>query len=144
MINKKIFLISSDYIGGTVTFFYQNFEFLNKKKIQTYLFCNKSPQTKRFNNKNKIFFFKNLINNITFRNILEKTSTFLGYSRWGDLLPQTNNGMPNPYETRIINISSHSKHAGEEVTELTEDDKRVLGYLMEQINKIYYPESRAR
>ena len=78
------------------------------------------------------------------RNILEKTSTFLGYSRWGDLLPQTNNGMPNPYETRIINISSHSKHAGEEVTELTEDDKRVLGYLMEQINKIYYPESRAR
>jgi len=72
MRNKKVFLISSDYIGGTVTFFYQNFEFLHKKKIQTYLLCNKSPQTRRFNNKNKIFFFKNLINSIKFRDILTK------------------------------------------------------------------------
>lgn len=71
------------------------------------------------------------------RNILEKTSTFLGYSNWGELLPQINNGRPNPYEARIINISSHSKHAGEEVTELTEDDKRVLGYLIRQINEMY-------
>ena len=71
------------------------------------------------------------------RNILEKTSTFLGYNNWGDLLPKTSDGRPNPYETRIINISSHSKHAGEEVTELTDDDKRVLGYLVNQINEMY-------
>jgi hypothetical protein len=70
------------------------------------------------------------------RNILEKTSTFLGYQNWGDLLPQTE-GARNPYEARIINISSHSKHASEEVTELTEDDKRVLGYLVGQINEMY-------
>jgi len=71
------------------------------------------------------------------RNILEKTSTFLGYEKWGDLLPKTDDGRPNPYETRVINISSHSKHAGEEIAELTEDDKRVLDYLVKHINQIY-------
>jgi hypothetical protein len=71
------------------------------------------------------------------RNILEKTSTFLGYSNWGELLPSTADGRPNPYEARVINISSHSRHAGEEVTELTEDDKRVLSYLVRQINEMY-------
>lgn len=71
------------------------------------------------------------------RNILEKTSTFLGYKKWGDLLPKTENGRANPYETRIINISSHSKHAGEETIDLTEEDKRVLGYLVKQINEMY-------
>lgn len=70
------------------------------------------------------------------RNILEKTSTFLGYQNWAELLPQTD-GVRNPYESRIINISSHSKHAGEEATELTENDKRVLGFLMGEINKMY-------
>ncbi|STW09680.1 Uncharacterized protein conserved in bacteria [Klebsiella grimontii] len=71
------------------------------------------------------------------RNILEKTSTFLGYKKWGDLLPKTDDGKTNPYEARIINISSHSKHAGEEVADLTEDDKRVLRYLVNEINKMY-------
>lgn len=71
------------------------------------------------------------------RNILEKTSTFLGYKRWSDLLPPTDDGKLNPYEARIINISSHSKHAGEEVADLSEDDKRVLAYLVRQINEMY-------
>lgn len=71
------------------------------------------------------------------RNILEKTSTFLGYKKWGDLLPKTDDGRTNPYEVRIINISSHSKHAGEEVADLTEDDKRVLRYLVNEINMMY-------
>ncbi|MFZ5001212.1 AAA family ATPase [Enterobacter asburiae] len=71
------------------------------------------------------------------RNILEKTSTFLGYKKWGDLLPKTDDGTTNPYEARIINISSHSKHAGEEVADLTEDDKRVLRYLVNEINMMY-------
>lgn len=71
------------------------------------------------------------------RNILEKTSTFLGYKKWGDLLPKTDDGKTNPYEARIINISSHSKHAGEEVADLTEDDKRVLRYLVNEINAMY-------
>lgn len=71
------------------------------------------------------------------RNILEKTSTFLGYKKWGDLLPKTEDGETNPYEARIINISSHSKHSGEEVADLTEDDKRVLTYLVRDINERY-------
>lgn len=71
------------------------------------------------------------------RNILEKTSTFLGYKKWGDLLPKTDDGKTNPYEARIINISSHSKHAGEEVADLTEDDKRVLTYLVRKLNEMY-------
>lgn len=65
------------------------------------------------------------------RNILEKTSTFLGRQNWGDLLPERTPGERDSYLTRIINISSHSKHATEEVYDLTESDKRVLGYLME-------------
>lgn len=71
------------------------------------------------------------------RNILEKTSTFLGYKRWGDLLPKADDGKTNPYETRIINFSSHSKHAGEEVVDLTEDDKRVLVFLVRQVSEMY-------
>lgn len=71
------------------------------------------------------------------RNILEKTSTFLGYDNWGDLLPPAADGRSNPYEKRIINISSHSKHSGDEVTELSDDDKRVLEYLLKEIKRIY-------
>ncbi|SFE98286.1 AAA family ATPase [Trichococcus pasteurii] len=72
-----------------------------------------------------------------FRNILEKTSTFLGYDNWGELLFRITDGSPKPYETRIINISSHSKHSGDEVAELSDDDKRVLGYLLKKINETY-------
>lgn len=72
-----------------------------------------------------------------FRNILEKTSTFLGYDNWGELLPKDANGKVNPYETRIVNISSHSKHSGDETVELTDDDKRVLKYMMNTIKEMY-------
>lgn len=74
------------------------------------------------------------------RNILEKTSTFLGHKNWGELLPRTKDGKTNPYESRIINISSHSKHASEEVAMLTDDDKRVLTYLVKHLDKIYKPD----
>lgn len=74
------------------------------------------------------------------RNILEKTSTFMGYEKWGDLLPQLNDGKPNPYESRIINISSHSKHSNEEVAELSDTEKLVLGHLVRHIHKIYKPD----
>lgn len=74
------------------------------------------------------------------RNILEKTSTFLGYPKWGDLLPKVDGNRPNPYESRIINISSHSKYSGEEVVDLTEDDKLVLIGLIKHLDKIYKPD----
>ena len=60
------------------------------------------------------------------RNILEKTSTFLGYNEWKKLLPKDVNYEINPYHSRKIDISSHSKYSGDEITELTSNDKKNL------------------
>lgn len=68
------------------------------------------------------------------RNILEKTSTFLGYNKWEDLLPQESR---EAYYNRILNFSSHSKHHGEEVSFIDENDKRVLSYLVGEIKTKY-------
>ena len=78
------------------------------------------------------------------RNLLEKTSTFLGYEKWADLLPGTEDGRRNPYESRMINLFSHSKHSAEEVTDLEDDDKRMLGFLVERINETYHFKSASR
>jgi wobble nucleotide-excising tRNase len=68
------------------------------------------------------------------RNIFEKTSTFLGYNNWRDLLPQESQ---EAYYNRIINLSSHSKHHGEEISILDDNDKRVLGFLVDEIKRMY-------
>lgn len=68
------------------------------------------------------------------RNILEKTSTFLGYNKWRDLLPEESQ---ESYYNRIINLSSHGKHSGEEISIIENNDKRVLGYLVNQIKRAY-------
>lgn len=57
------------------------------------------------------------------RNILEKTATFLGYSKWESLLPLMPDGSRDPFANRILNLSSHSAHAGEEIAEVQENDK---------------------
>lgn len=67
------------------------------------------------------------------RNILEKTATFLGYKRWEHLLPQLDDGLPNPYAKRIVNFSSHSKHAAEEVSPLKPEEKQVLEKLVKHL-----------
>lgn len=67
------------------------------------------------------------------RNILEKTATFLGYKRWEHLLPETTDGLPNPYAKRIVNFSSHSKHAAEEVQPLKPEEKKLLENLVKHI-----------
>jgi hypothetical protein len=71
------------------------------------------------------------------RNILEKTATFLGYLRWEDLLEKTADGVPNPFASRILNLSSHSAHAGEEVAEIEESDKESLAQLVSFLTKTY-------
>lgn len=68
------------------------------------------------------------------RNLFEKTSTFLGYNKWEDLLPQESRGS---YYRRIINLSSHSKHHGEEISIVEENDKRVLGFLVGEVKRMY-------
>lgn len=74
------------------------------------------------------------------RNVLEKTSTFLGYEEWGDLLPDEVSGgdskAGNPY-ARIINFYNHAKHSGDEITEVKDDHKRVFKFLVEEIEKLY-------
>ena len=67
------------------------------------------------------------------RNILEKTATFLGYKRWEHLLPKTDDGLPNPYAKRIVNFSSHSKHAAEEIQPLKPEEKKLLENLVKHI-----------
>lgn len=67
------------------------------------------------------------------RNILEKTATFLGYKRWEELLPKSDDSGPNPYAKRIVNFSSHSKHAAEEVTPLKPEEKKVLENLVNHL-----------
>jgi wobble nucleotide-excising tRNase len=71
------------------------------------------------------------------RNILEKTSTFLGYVHWKDLLPNDTVGSREGYYNRIINLSSHSKHHGEETSTIEDSDRRVLGFLVDEIKKMY-------
>nr|WP_017853782.1 AAA family ATPase [Leptospira interrogans] len=71
------------------------------------------------------------------RNILEKTSTFVGLERWEDLLPKTEDGDPNPYEVRIINFSSHSKHSDNEVVEVPDEHRRVLSFLVKKLDEMY-------
>jgi hypothetical protein len=71
------------------------------------------------------------------RNILEKTSTFLGYHEWKKLLPNEAEGARDGYYNRIINLSSHSKFSGEEVSVLTNQEKEVLKHLVKEIAKIY-------
>lgn len=64
------------------------------------------------------------------RNVLEKTSTFLGYKKWDELLPEDSR---SAYYKRILDLSSHSKHSGEESSIVKDDDKRVLSYLLEEV-----------
>lgn len=71
------------------------------------------------------------------RNILEKTSTFLGYNNWRDLLPNESEGSREAYFNRIINLSSHGKFSGEEVSVLDDNDKRVLGHLVRELSSMY-------
>lgn len=71
------------------------------------------------------------------RNILEKTATFLGYPRWEDLLEKKPGGLPDPFANRILNLSSHSAHAGEEVAEIEDSDRERLAQLVSFLSETY-------
>ncbi len=65
------------------------------------------------------------------RNVLEKTSTFLGYERWEELLPKTSDGTSDPYAERLTNYGVHSKHAGEEIEPIPQEIKNMLKVIYE-------------
>lgn len=71
------------------------------------------------------------------RNILEKTATFLGYKRWEDLLEKTNEGFPDSFASRVMDLSSHSAHAGEEISAIEPKDKEKLGELVNYLVETY-------
>jgi len=71
------------------------------------------------------------------RNIFEKTSTFLGHKKWADLLPEVADGSANPYANRIVNIASHSKHAGDEVRDLSDPEKQMIRYLVDHLRSTF-------
>lgn len=71
------------------------------------------------------------------RNVLEKTATFLGYKKWPDLLPKTDKSEAEPFANRILNLSSHSAHAGEEIADIQDKDKDKLGELVKFLTKTY-------
>ena len=72
------------------------------------------------------------------RQILEKTSTFLGYKKWRELLTLLPDDEHEAYYNRIINLCSHGKHSGEETSLIDNNDQRVLGYLVQKIKEIYH------
>ena len=72
------------------------------------------------------------------RQILEKTSTFLGYKKWRELLTLLPDDEHEAYYNRIINLCSHGKHSGEETSIIDNNDQRVLGYLVQKIKEIYH------
>jgi anticodon nuclease prrC len=67
------------------------------------------------------------------RQILEKMSTFLGYNDWKILLPPGE----ELYYNRILNLSSHSKVSSEEVPILSNEEEKLLSYLVEHIHTEY-------
>lgn len=71
------------------------------------------------------------------RNILEKMATFLGYNYWPALLPKTEGDKPDPFASRILNLSSHSAHAGEEVSDVENKDKENLEELVKYLIEKY-------
>ena len=70
-----------------------------------------------------------------FRNVLEKTSTFLGVPNWGNLL---NDETEKKYASRLINISSHSKISSLESCDITDEDKETLKNLMKTMIETYH------
>lgn len=60
------------------------------------------------------------------RNILEKTSTYLGFSHWEDLIRMYVNSDEVGIAIRLINLYSHSKHSGNEMADVQETEKDIF------------------
>lgn len=57
------------------------------------------------------------------RNVLEKTSTYLGFNHWEDLITMYVNAGEVSIAVRLINLYSHSKHSGDEMGVIQEIEK---------------------
>ena len=69
------------------------------------------------------------------RNLLEKTSTYLGYKGWKDLLEAINKKTGNDFKPRLIDLNSHSAHSSEETSNLSDFDKNDVKKLIRAIDE---------
>lgn len=67
------------------------------------------------------------------RNLYEKTSSFLGYPQWSQLLPEDQ----KLYLNRIIQFTSHSTLSNEAVAEPTPQEKQTVKLLLEHLRNNY-------
>lgn len=67
------------------------------------------------------------------RNLYEKTASFLGYSKWSELLPDDK----QLYLTRIINFTSHSSLSNETVAQPTPAEKATVKLLLDHLKNNY-------
>lgn len=67
------------------------------------------------------------------RNLYEKTASFLGYTKWSELLPDDKQA----YLTRIIQFTSHSTLSNEVVAEPSGPEKNTVGLLLNHLVSNY-------
>lgn len=67
------------------------------------------------------------------RNLYEKTASFLGFSRWSELLPENKES----YYNRIMQFTSHSTLANESVAEPSPQEKQTVKLLLEHLISNY-------
>lgn len=67
------------------------------------------------------------------RNLYEKTSNFLGYPRWSELLP----GDQQLYLNRIIQFTSHSTLSSEAIAEPSPQEKQTVKLLLDHLRTNY-------
>lgn len=67
------------------------------------------------------------------RNLYEKTSNFLGYPRWSELLP----GDQQLYLNRIIQFTNHNTLSSEAIAEPTPQEKQTVKLLLDHLRNNY-------
>lgn len=69
------------------------------------------------------------------RSLFEKTSTFLGYGSWKEIIPESEKGKVHG---RYLNLFSHDKQSVEEFPDITEDDKEQFKVIYKSFIEKYY------
>ena len=69
------------------------------------------------------------------RSLFEKTSTFLGYRSWEEIIPESEKYRVH---RRYLNLFSHDKQSVEEFPDITEDDKEQFKVIYKEFIETYY------
>ena len=69
------------------------------------------------------------------RSLFEKTSTFLGYKSWEEIIPESEK---DEVHRRYLNLFSHDKQSFEEFPDITEDDKEQFKVIYKSFIEKYY------